>query len=1149
MQYYLLNPGNCLKIMKITFSQLLIALILSSVAYSKSTNAQILDKIVSVTIKEPNLESALKVIEKSAGVKFVYSKSIIKTDNQVNYSATSQRLDAVLNGILPEQISYQLINDRIVLSSKRSVATTTTPIAETSAKQAIPIKGKVVSDKGEELVGVSVTIKGSTTGTITDVNGSFSLNVPDASAVLVFKYLGFTTQEVAVGTQTMLNVKLVTEASSLNEVVVVGYNIVKKSDVTGAVTSVSAEDIKSRPVANALEAIQGKAAGVDVTTNERPGQLGSVQIRGTRSLSASSSPLYVVDGIPLISGGIETINPNDIESMDILKDASATAIYGSRGANGVIIVTTKRGKNGKTSLNYVGTTTVENINNRQDMMDAGQYIEFRRDAYRRIGYLNAARGTNIQGAYPAVPTLAADQAIFANDANAFANVQKGYANGAWDGSLVPTTDWTDLVSRTGVTQNHTLSASGGSEKLTAYGSFGYLDQKGTQLGQDYRRYNSKVSVDVTATKWFKMGGSIAVSYAEQNYGYFSSSSSGAANIYNAALGMLPYAVPYDANGNRINLPGGDITILSPVGEDQHNINLRKTLRALGSLYTEITFMKGLKYRINFGPDFSNFYNGRWQDKFAISRGAGESGSTNYAQLNQTNNFSYTLDHLIYYDKSIGKHSFGATLLQSSLFFKNEESSMTATKLPYDKQLWYQLNSVSALDGFSSNLSERSLNSYMARVNYSYDNKYLLTASGRWDGASQLAPGNKWDFFPSTSLAWRLDQEEFIKDVNWISQLKVRAGVGSTGNSSIDPYSTIGGLQTLYYTFGATVVPGYVSSDASLSNPPTLPNQALKWERTTQYNVGVDFGFLKGRISGALDMYTSKTSDLIVRANILSVNGYTQSFLNVGATSNRGIELSINSENIQGKDFKWSTTLNFAANKEKITKLLTPSNDITNRWFYGQRVNTYYDYEKVGIWQDTPEDNAERAKFNANITSVNSKFQPGDIKVKDQNGDYKIDANNDQVFRGHAAPSWNGGMTNNFSYKSFDLSIFVFSRWGGTIVTGAESLQGRYAQRVVDYWTPTNPTNEYPAPHYNSAAGDTYRSSMNYQDASFIKIRNITLGYNLPATFSKKLSLSNVRVYLQSLNPGFIYSNVSWVDPDTGLSTNNRGFVLGLNVGF
>ncbi len=1014
----------------------------------------------------------------------------------------------------------------------------------------ITVKGKVSDENGETLIGVVVKIKGTPGGAVTDNNGNFTIRIPSniTNPVLVFSYIGYTTQEIPVNGRQTINVKLNTTTNDLDEIVVVGYNRVKKSDLTGAVASVNAAEIRSRPVTNALQAIQGKAAGVDITSNERPGQMGSILIRGSRSIAATNSPLYVVDGIPFAAGGIDAINPNDIENIDILKDASATAIYGSRGANGVVLVTTKKGKSGRLSLDYVGTTTIEQISDRTEMMNSGQYVEFRRDAYRRIGFINQYLTTPVKGEYPTVATQAEDNRIFAGDQYVLDNIAKGWQNGTWDGSLVPTTNWTDLVSKTGITTDHTLSASGGTEKIKAYGSFGYLNQQGTQLGQDYTRYSTKVSVDIHPVDWFSMGVNLTATYGFQNYGFSSSSATGPGNLYFAAKGMLPVAVPFDADGNRIDLPGGDINIQSPVGEENYNINLRKTLRTIGSVYAEVTLMKGLKYRVNFGPDYYNLYNGKWQDAKSINGGGGVPGSSNYAQLLQNNKFAYTLDHLIYYDKTIGKHNFGATLLHSSSTTRDESSGMAAKNVPYASQLWYQLNSVSALDSYSTNLAQSSLLSYMGRVNYSFDNKYLLTASVRWDGASQLAPGNKWDFFPSAAIAWRMDQEDFLKDIKWIDQLKLRLGVGSTGNAAIPFYSSVGSLQTLYYPYGSTVSAGYVSSDASLANPIPLPNQALGWEHTLQYNLGIDFNLIKGRIGGSLDIYRSKTTDLLLLKNISTINGYSTSYANVGATSNKGVDLTLNTINVKAKNFSWSSTLNLTISKDKITELAN-GNDPTNSRFIGERINTYYDYVKLGIWQNTPEDLAEMKLFNDKILSEASKFRPGNIKVKDLNGDYIIDANNDRQIVGHSAPDWTGGITNTFTYKNFDLSFFILGRFNYTIETGAESLQGRFAQRVVNYWTPTNPTNDYPAPNYNSAAGDAYKSSMNYQDGTFIKIRNISLGYTFPELFTKKLKLSRVKVYVQATNPGLIYSKIDWIDPDLGGSTFNRGCVIGLNVGF
>ena len=1119
--------------------QLLLAMRITAVIMlvtALQVSARGVSQTVSYSGKRVPLEQVFSIIEQQTGYGFFYKLPDLAGAKPVTIDLKDVPLQEALERLLWHQSFHFSIQGNTIFITLKAQNPTPLPVADSPRTPPIQVRGVVLNENGRPLVGAGVTIKGQQMGVVTDDSGRFIISIPSdiAHPVLVISYVGYTSQEIAVEKGSSFTIQLKPFNRALDEVVVVGYNTIKKSDVTGAVVSLSAEEIRSRPVTNALQALQGKAAGVDVTSNERPGEMGTVLIRGARSLTASNNPLYVVDGIPLSAGGIDAINPNDIQSIDVLKDASATAIYGSRGANGVILVTTKRGRTGALALNYIGTATAEKLTDRTKMMNSAQYVEFRRDAYRRAGN------------YPATPTLADDKRIFGQDATAFANILKGWNGSNFDGHLVPTTDWTGMVTRTGFTHDHNLSVSGGTDKMRAYGSFGYLNQEGTQLGQDYTRYTGNLAVDISPTKWFSMGGSLNISYGNQNFGFSTTNATGPGTLYAAAQGMLPYAVPFDSAGKRINLPGGDINILNPIGEDKYNVNLRRVLRTFGSVYAEVTLMKGLKYRVNFGPDFYNYKNGRFMSANSINRGAGEPGSTNYAQLNQTSTNAYTLDNLIYYDKTIDKHNFGVTLLQSSSSNRQETSSMTATKLPFDAQMWYQLNSVSALDAFNSNLVESKLVSYMGRVNYSFDNKYLLTASARWDGASQLAPGHKWDFFPSAAVAWRIDQESFMKTLTWVDQLKLRFGIGNTGNAAVGPYTTEGRLQTLYYTYGSSVQPGYVSSDASLANPISFPNPLLGWEHTTQYNVGLDFGLFHGRIQGVLDLYTSRTSDLLLLKSISSINGYNTSLANVGVTANRGVDLTLNTVNVKMRDLTWSTALNFSANKDKILELANgKNNDIGNLWFINQRLAVYYDYQKDRIWQNSQDDAAEIAKYQAN----GQVFKPGDIKIKDLNGDHKIDANNDRTIVGHSSPNWTGGITNSFQYKNFDLSIFIFARWGFTVATGAESLQGRFAQRVLNYWTPTNPTNDYPSPNYNSAAGDAFKSSMNYQNGSFIKIRNISFGYFLPTALCRKLSLSRVKVYAQALNPAILYSKISWIDPDLGTSVYNRGLVFGLNVGF
>ncbi|HSC39512.1 MAG TPA: SusC/RagA family TonB-linked outer membrane protein, partial [Chitinophagaceae bacterium] len=710
-----------------------------------------------------------------------------------------------------------------------------------SNAQNFSVSGKVTDESGNALDGATVLEKGTKNSTITKEGGLFQLNVSSGKAKLVISFVGHEEQEIAVNNKASLPVSLKKTNESLSDVVVIGYATVKKKDVTGAVAGINQQDIKSRPVTTALEAMQGKVAGVDITSSNRPGVLGDITIRGVRSLTASNSPLFVVDGIPLTTGTLDNINPYDIETIDVLKDASATAIYGSRGANGVVIVTTKTGKSGKTVLSLNSALTTEKLHDGEVMMNSAQYIDFRRWAK-----YYSAPGTFPRGDQP---TFANDQNIFlaSADPSAWANIAKGWASGTWDGSKVATTDWRGMVTQTGITSTHTLSVSGGSDKVKAYGSFGYINNKGTSLGQSYIRYTGKSSVDIAATKWFSMGSNINVSYSIQQFGQSttgSSAVSAASNIYESARALFAYAVPYDSLGNRIIYPGGDAAFKTIVNEVNYTKDERTNLRAFGSFYGQVDLgaivpvLKGLKYRMNFGPDFSLYRDGLFVDgQSAIGAGS------NRAALTKGQTFSYTLDNLVYYDKTVKQHSFGITLLQSYTKFSADSSSIAALGIPFSSQLWNALTqsniSPSNLTGYSSSLTQYQLLSYMARVNYSYADKYLLTASIRQDGSSVLGTGHKNARFPSAAVAWRMNHEPFLKNTVWVNDLKLRLGVGVTGNSAIAPYSTQGAVTPLFYPFINSTTAGSLPSG-------TLANQTLEWEKTTQYNAGIDFTIFNRR---------------------------------------------------------------------------------------------------------------------------------------------------------------------------------------------------------------------------------------------------------------------------------------------------------------
>jgi len=1129
-------------VMKLTIFLFFLGIIqmMASEAYSQTTK-------LTLQLKDVAVKQVLAQIEDESEFFFLYNSKLVDVNRKVDVDAKDERIDDILNSLFQKtEVVYTVVDRQIVLTNKADQAA----FVQGSQQATKKITGKISDKSGSSIPGASVVVKGTTTGVTSGADGSFVLNLPVNAKTLLISFVGMKTQEIAIGNLSTFSITMEDETIGIEEVVAIGYGVVKKSDVTGALTSVSSEQIKARPVTNAVQAIQGRAAGVDISSNERPGTVGNITIRGVRSLTASNSPLYVVDGIPMVTGtinaagntsntvtlgGIDNMNPNDIESIDILKDASATAIYGSRGANGVVLITTKKGKSGKFTLSFDSSVTTEEIHEFSPLFSAGDYIEYRRWAkyYDPLSAGVYARGDQ--------PTQANDAKIFTGDDTAWANILKGWASGTWDGSKLTTTNWTDYVTRTGITTQNSISASGGTDKMKAYGSFGYTDSKGVVKGQGFKRYNANVSIDITPTKWFSFGANLNSSYSIQEYGQSTVGNVGVSaqtGLYQSAYGIFTYAQPYDANGNRIDYPGGDVAVKTVIDEDKYSQDQRVTFRTFGSLYGQVDFgtlvpvLKGLKFRTNFGPDIQTWRDGIYEDGKSVIR----SGSA-YASLEKQQRVSYTLDNLLYYDRTIGKHGLGLTLLQSQTQFETESSLMSANNIPFSSQKWNALGAVSSLQSWSSGIIKQSLLSYMARLNYSYTNKYLLTVSGRYDGASQLAEGHKWSFFPSAALGWRVDQESFMANVHWVNQLKLRLGVGVTGNSAIAPYSTKGGLQAIFYPFGATSTAGQV-------NVTTLANQDLGWEKTTQYNVGLDYSILKSRIYGSLDIYSSRTTDLLLQKSIPSVTGFSSTYANIGETKSHGVDLTLSSLNVKTHDFEWTSTLNVSYQDNKIVSLANgKQDDLANGWFIGQSQSVIYGYKAAGLWQDA--DATEMAKFNANGHT----FTAGNVRPVDQNGDYKIDANNDRVIIGSTIPKYILGLTNTFDYKGFELSVLLYGRMDYIYDTGGEGEVGRYQQRAVNYWTPNNTNSVYQKPIYSAGYGDQYYASLGYKDGSFVKIRNISLGYNLPEKVTSKFGVSKLRVYVQASNPGFVFNKVSFLDPDVRYHASNRGFVMGLSAQF
>ncbi len=973
------------------------------------------------------------------------------------------------------------------------------------------ISGKVSDVGGNGLPGVSVTVKGTTAGAISDATGKYSVSA-SGNVTLVFSYIGYKSTEVKVSNQTTVNVALEEDAETLNEVVVVGYGSQKKSQTTGAISQVSAKQIQEMPITSLGQAMQGRVAGVDVSqSGSKPGSVPKILIRGRRSFNAGNDPLYVVDGIPL-SAGYEDLNPSDIQSMEVLKDATATAIYGARGANGVVLVTTKRGAvKGKTTITFDTYGGVSKPLDKIQLFSGPEFAEYVREAYRATGLYKDANGNPVA---TGVADAAADAkvAVLGGDPA----VAKGLANGT-------DTDWQSLILKNGIMQNHSLGIQGGNDKTQFYISGSYFQDKGVSDGLDYTRMSLRANIDHQLNKWAKIGLSSYMMYSLRNGENL--------NPYGFTIQQNPLAAPYDDNGNIIFAPTNDALLTNPLAEivPGAQIDETKKYRIFNSLFAEFQIMEGLKYRVNFGPDFTLSRSGRFIGAATNARKMGDSQAS--AQSNF--GFNYTLENILSYNKSVGKHNFAATLVQSIQKDNFEQYRADVQGVPAETQSFYSLGSASLPLGVASSLTQWTINSYMARINYDFNDKYLITATIRRDGSSRFGANTKYGNFPGVALGWNLSNESFMKEINWLDLLKLRAGWGAVGNQGLAPYQTQGLLSRTAYAWDNTSAFGY--------RPNTIGNPDLKWESSATANVGVDFSMFKGRVQGSLELYVTNTTDLLLSDQLPGSIGFSAVTRNVGHTRNKGIELGVTTVNVNTSGgFKWTSDFTFTKNKEEIVELYNGKvDDIGNRWFIGQPLNSYYDFKKLGIWQSNEADLAK---------SYGSEV--GQIKIQDTNGDGKINGL-DRVLLGSDIPKFSAGITNRFTYKGFDLSFFLFGRFGNKIVSGFHqnnnALAGRYQQIKVDYWTPNNPTNEFPRPKSNQEF-PVYNTSLIYFDGTFVKIRNINFGYTFPQSVAKKLGMESLRLFTSIQQPKIwssYRSKYNGIDPEATITSSGNGIT---NVG-
>lgn len=982
--------------------------------------------------------------------------------------------------------------------------------AQSVSAQELTVKGKVTGDAGAPVAGASVIIKGTSRGTTTDASGNFSIAAA-RGAVLVISAISYTTKEIKVS-DAAVSVQLESSDKALGEVIVVGYGTQRKEAVTGSVASINGDKMREVPSPNISQALQGRIAGVEISqTSTRPGATMQIRIRGTRSLSADNNPLIVLDGIPFV-GSIADINPNDIKSIDILKDASATAIYGSRGANGVILVTTdKGGKNRKPRISYNGYHGIQNIFAKYPMMNGPQFV-----AYRKV-------------------------------ANSTPRAQQ-YLNGQDEADSI-NTDWQDLLYQTGFVTDHNISLSGGSETGSYNFGGGYYLNQGIIPTQLYKRYSFRASIDQ------QVGKNIRVGFTTNNN--YNQSEGNQVGIY-GALSSTPISSPFNADGTpkryiRMSIDNNFIftkDVVETLKDKGQWINESRGYATYNAVYGEVQapFLQGLKYRINLGLDYVQSNNGAY-----TGSGVGDALNPNTvssASVDNRQTYHWTVENILSFDKTFGgKHTVNAVALYSAEQNKYNRSNMSATDIPSDALQYYNLGQAVGqltIDPANQDYQLWGLMSAMGRVMYSYDSRYMISATVRSDASSRLAPGNKWHTYPAVSVGWNISKESFMQDVSVINNLKLRAGYGQTSNQAVAVYSTLGRLDTRPYNFGPTGygVGFYVNQ---------LPNANLGWEYSKTFNVGLDFALLKNRLSGTVEYYITKTEDILLGLSLPPTSGVSSITSNVGTTENKGFELALNGtilNNVNG--WTWDMGVNFYTNNNKLTSLASgQTKDEGNWWFVGHNINSIYDYKKIGLW-NTGKDSADNY---LNILEPGGNV--GMIRVQ-YTGDY--DASGKPVRAIGPAdrqiidvdPDWQGGFNTRVAYKGFDLGIVGIYRHGGVLfstIHGSNGylnlLTGRRNNINVDYWTPDNTNAKYPRPG-GILSGDNpkYGSTLSYFDGSYLKIRTITLGYDFNRSLMKN-SAVKLRMYVTAQNPFVMFSpfhKESGLDPETNSFGNENASV-------
>ncbi|WP_247235330.1 TonB-dependent receptor [Telluribacter sp. SYSU D00476] len=1118
--------------MKVTFSQLFLLVICGSLAMAHSIHAQeVLNRPITIIGEKLELKDVLSKIEKEARVKFVYSTKI-NSNQRLSLNLNNRKLSAVLDEVLkPIDVEYEVIESRILLRKKRAEPELSPDRQQSNANIDKTIRGRVTDETGAGLPGVSVVLKGTQRGTTTNTEGRFELLVPEQNAVLVFSFVGYSSQEVAVGNQSTLSVSLEPENKALNEVVVVGYGQVRKSDLTGSVATVPVDEIRKVAVTSLDQALQGRAAGVQITQNSgSPGGSTTIRIRGGNSIQGDNEPLYVIDGIPFKNDGaatgssfnvLSTLNPSDIESMTVLKDASSTAIYGSRGANGVVIITTKRGKAGRSAINFETYYGMQEPRRLYPVLNAREYAQF------------------------------------VNDANTNEGRQPVYTQAQVD-AFGEGTNWQEEIFRSAPISNYQLSISGGDDKTQYALAGGYFKQVGIVTNSDFDRYSLRLNLDRKLTDRLKVGNSLTVNRTLTNQSRTDGDLGSAGLVTIAALQFPPILPVYTTDGSYlITDPALTFTADNPVALARESKNRNTAFRTFGNVFGEYQILEGLSLRVLLGIDAVL----QKQDSYlprSVSSGLAQGGS---AAIYNGESVTWLNENLLNYSRTFGEaHSVSAVVGFTQQANRFESSRAASRNFVNDNLGSGNLGAGSVPLTPSSGIGTWGLQSYLARVNYSLYDKYLFTASFRADGSSRFGENKRYGYFPSAAAAWRISGEPFMQEVKFLSDLKLRATYGLTGNQDgIGNYPAYSLLGTQNYVLGNAVSTGI--------GPSQIANPDLSWETTSQADMGLDVGLLNDRITLTADVYLKRTRDLLLNVTIPSTSGYSSAIKNLGRVENKGIELSISSRNLVG-DFRWNTDLNFASNRNTVLDI-----GGTRQIFAGQVANiaqntssgiirvgeplgSFYGYVTNGLYQSTDE--------LAALADPQAR-KPGDRKYLDLNGDKKID-DNDRTIIGRAQPKFIGGLNNTFSYGGFELTVFLQGVYGNNILNAnrfeLEYLNGTTNQSrdMLDRWTPTNTDTDIPRASTTRPANRI--STRQIEDGSYLRLKNVQLAYNLAPSVLKKVNIQSLRLYVTAQNFA-TWTNYSGYDPEVnrfGQDSRSQGFdyssypaaktlIFGLNVGF